>query len=325
MKNDIKLRRKQQGMKEQKNIYSLSTVAMFKNVSSAECIELTDEQLKQLQMTLLEILIDIDLFCRKNGICYYLGGGSALGAVRHNGFIPWDDDIDINMPRRDYKRFIELFPKALGKKYWLHTPENTKNYELLLARVRMKGTNVKTREDFFNDECGAFVDVFVVENVPDNKVLRTVHGFGSLTLGFLLSCRKFYRERNPLKKMLEAGAGNESLNFAYHVKTGIGFLTAIFPIDAWVHLNHWWNGLCKNDNSTFVTVPSGRKHYCGEQIERAEIFPVVSRPFEGKMMFTARTDKYLRQLYGDYWEIPSTEEREKHILFKPFQLDRTDK
>ncbi len=303
-----------------KNRPSLSTVALFKNVRSAECIELTSAQLQQLQQLLFEILCDLDTFCRENDIHYYLGGGSALGAVRHKGFIPWDDDIDINMPRSDYQKFIALFPRAMGDRYWLHTPEHTQNYGLLLARVRRKGTSVKTREDFFNRECGAFIDIFVVENAPDNRVLRALHGVGSLALGFLLSCRKFYWERKPLKKLLDESTGCEDLRFAYRVKMTLGFFTAILPIGAWVHLNHWWNGLCKNEHSRFVTVPAGRNHYFRELLPREEVFPLVPRSFEGRAMYTARTDQYLRQLYGDYMQLPAKEARETHILFKPFYL-----
>lgn len=314
------LERKYPFVKHKAMHHSLSTVELFKHVNAAECVELTSEQLKDLQNVLLSILRDIDMFCRENNIRYYLGGGTALGAVRHHGFIPWDDDVDINIPRKDYKRFIELFPKKMGGKYWLHTPENTKDYGLLLARVRLKGTCVKTREDFFNEECGAFVDIFTVDNVPDDPLLQGIHGFISMALGFLLSCRKFYRERKPLKKLLEGSQDCEQLQFTYNVKIILGFFTAILPISTWVHLNHWWNGLCRDENSRLVTVPSGKKHYWGESISRYEIFPTVPRKFESCEFFTAKTDLYLKKMYGDYMQIPPMEERETHILFRPFDL-----
>ena len=274
-----------------KEEHGLSTVAMFKNAKLQDGVDLKEEQLAQLQGLLLEILRDMDVFCRRHHICYYLGGGSALGAIRHKGFIPWDDDADINMPRADYNRFIELFPQEMSEKYWLHTPEHTAGHGLLLARVRLKGTCVKTREDFFL---------------------------------FLLSCRKFYRERKPLQKLLGNGEECRSLRRAFRIKTTLGFFTAVFPIDWWVHWNHWWNGLCKNENSHYVTVPAGRKHYWGEMIPRAEVFPVVLRPFEDSAFYTARTDLYLKQLYGDYRKIPQKGKREKHLFFAPLILERKD-
>ena len=208
---------------------TLSTVSMFKNIKTKDSIELDEKQLKKLQIVLLNILVDVDSFCKENDIQYFLGGGSALGAIRHGGFIPWDDDIDINMTRENYNKFISLFPKTMSDKYWLHTPEYTNDYALLLSRVRLKGTCVKTREDFFNDECGAFIDIFVVENTPNNKILRVIHGFISLVFGFLLSCRKFFRERKYLKKMLNDSNMLEFI-FAYYIKVTLGFLTAILPL-----------------------------------------------------------------------------------------------
>lgn len=297
----------------------LSTVSMFKNLKVTDSIELNDEQLKKLQTVLLGILADIDSFCKENDIQYFLGGGSALGAVRHSGFIPWDDDMDINMTRENYDKFICLFPKMMSNKYWLHTPEYTNNYALLLGRVRLKGTCVKTREDFFMDECGAFIDIFVVENTPNNKVLRGMHGFISLAFGFLLSCRKFFRERKHLKKILDDSNMLE-FKFAYYIKVSLGFITAILSLNAWIKINVWWNSLCKNNNSKYVTVPAGRNHYFKELIERDAIFPTILHDFENYKFSIARTDKYLKQLYGDYKKIPSEAKREKHIMFKPFEI-----
>ena len=79
----------------------LSTVDAFKHIRSEEALTLTDEQLKDLQRTLNGMLSDLDECCRRNGLTYVLGGGSCLGAVRHHGFIPWDVDVDVNMPRAD--------------------------------------------------------------------------------------------------------------------------------------------------------------------------------------------------------------------------------
>ena len=165
----------------------LSTVDAFKHIHTQACVTLDDEQLLKLQRVLNKILKDIVTVCEQNDIRYTLGGGTALGAVRHHGFIPWDDDIDINMPRADYERFIPIFRQQFGDRYWIHTPLETKNYDLLLSRIRLKGTSVCTREDFGNPESGAFVDLFIIENTFDNALLRTVHGIGCNGLGFLVS------------------------------------------------------------------------------------------------------------------------------------------
>ena len=129
---------------------SLSTLEVFKHIQPEGAVVLTDEQLLDLQKTLNGILRDIISVCAKHHLRYFLGGGSALGAIRHHGFIPWDDDIDINMPREDHDRFVQVFRQEFGTKYWVHTPEETAGYGLLLSRVLLKGTSVRTREDFHN-------------------------------------------------------------------------------------------------------------------------------------------------------------------------------
>ena len=174
---------------------SLSTLEVFKHIQPEGAVVLTDEQLLDLQKTLNGILRDIVSVCAKHHLRYFLGGGSALGAIRHHGFIPWDDDIDINMPREDHDRFVQVFRQEFGTKYWVHTPEETAGYGLLLSRVLLKGTSVRTREDFHNPECGAFIDIFVIENTYDNAFLRNIHGFGCMAFGFAQSCRKFFHKK----------------------------------------------------------------------------------------------------------------------------------
>ena len=75
------------------------------------------DELRRLQLVELDILRDIDKVCREHGIRYFLDSGTLLGAVRHGGFIPWDDDVDLGMPRHDYERFLEIAPRALGDAY----------------------------------------------------------------------------------------------------------------------------------------------------------------------------------------------------------------
>ena len=94
--------------------------------------------LQKLQQTETEILEEIDRLCEKHSIVYYLAGGTLLGAVRHRGFIPWDDDIDVAMPRNDYERFRDICLSELDERFYLHCPQTDKNYWLPFAKVRKK-------------------------------------------------------------------------------------------------------------------------------------------------------------------------------------------
>ncbi|MBO4862948.1 MAG: LicD family protein [Eubacterium sp.] len=305
--------------------FSLSTVEAFKLLRSRDTIELTDDQLIDLQRTLYDILYDIVRFCDRYKIRYELGGGSVLGAVRHGGIIPWDDDIDINMPRRDYEKFRRLFPRKMGEKYWIHTPEKTNNLALLFSRVRLKGTSVKTREDYYTDECGAFIDIFIIENTFDNPVLRKIHGYGSLALGLLLSCRKFWRDRKMMVKLVKSNKrridGMTKIKCAFIIKILLGLPLAILPINFWTRLANNWNRMCRNDKSKYVTTPCGRKHFFGELYKREDLVSTVPMQFgDIEAQIPRAYDYYLTRLYGDYKQIPKDAEQEKHLVYEPFIL-----
>ena len=277
---------------------NLSTVDAFKQMKSKEAIEISDVDLRRLQLVLVGIVADIDALCREKGLVYMLGGGTALGARRHKGFIPWDDDVDLLFPRDDYERFIPLFRARFGDKYWVHTPADTPEYGLALARIRLKGTSVRTREDLANKqtECGAFVDVFIVENVPLNPVLRFFHGLGSLMLGFLYSCRKFFYERRFL---LQWAGENANVALVFRMKCAIGFFTAFASLDFWTRLWDRWNRLCRNRKSEYVTIPAGRRHYFGELARRTDFCETFDAEWEGSPRKVSKDlDGYMTRLYG---------------------------
>lgn len=133
---------------------------------------------KDVQDVLLEMLKDIDIICKKNNIPYFLNGGSALGAYRHKGFIPWDDDADISMLKEDYDRFIKVLEKDLDKsKYTFHCYKKDNRYNPLIPAMKIRKLNTYIKEANFLlknriTECdGLFIDVFVYDNVSKNKFI----------------------------------------------------------------------------------------------------------------------------------------------------------
>ncbi len=291
----------------------LSTTGAFKLLRPKDAINVSDADVKKIQNVLLIIAQDIVSVCEENGIKYWLTGGSCLGAVRHDGFIPWDDDIDINMCRNDYNKFLNVFKNKFKEKYDVHEPKSKGDFSYPATQIRLKGTRYRGINDIDSDECGIYVDLVPVENTFNNVFLRNVHGVGSMALGFIVSCRKFFRFR---AFYLGLAKRNSSVHRVFLTKIAIGFFFSFLTLRRWTIIWDLWNRICKNENSIFVSVPTGRKHFYGELRERKGFCDVVSHKFEDKEWnIPSDYDKYLASMYGrGYMKIPKKEEREAHIL-----------
>lgn len=125
-------------------------------------------ELRAIQMEELEILLELKRICQENGINYFLTGGTLLGAVRHNGFIPWDDDIDVAMPRKDFDRFACVCPDALSSAYFYQSAQTEENYPHYYAKIRKCGTYAgEPVTRCIQMEQGIFIDIFPLDICPD--------------------------------------------------------------------------------------------------------------------------------------------------------------
>ncbi|GFI16708.1 hypothetical protein IMSAGC009_01875 [Lachnospiraceae bacterium] len=136
-------------------------------------------ELKQLHKIELEMLIEIDRICKKNKIKYTLIGGSLLGAVRHKGFIPWDDDADVAMLREEYDHFVEACEADLDKsRFYFQDMNATEGYRWGYGKLRRKNTVfMREGQEHMPYEQGVFVDIFPGDAVPDKILLRKLHKF----------------------------------------------------------------------------------------------------------------------------------------------------
>lgn len=293
----------------------LATTDIFKNLSSnpsSKLIIMDDEQLKKLQNTILSIADDVIAICEENDINYHLTGGTALGAVRHKGFIPWDDDIDIDVARKDYDKLINLINEKYKDKYYIHNPRNKEGYSIPATQIRLANTIVRGCSDADSEQCGAYIDIAIMENTFDNSILRKIHGTISMALGLIVSCRKFAKEGKFLLNLVEE---NDEDTKIFKTKIRIGKLFSFFTLRRWTLIYDWWNRICKNENTKYVTVPTGRKHFFGELYERKDFYEYTRCEFEGReWKIPKEYDKYLTKMYGNYMEIPDKEHRERHVL-----------
>lgn len=293
----------------------LETNVMFRKfaIGNDKLCELDDDKIKGIQAVLLEMLTDFDDLCRKNNLTYFLVGGSALGAVRHKGFIPWDEDLDIGMPREDYERFSEIFLKACSEKYWLQSIEQSKLYDLTFMKIRKKGTRYVELFETEPEHAGVFMDIYPLDNVPDNKIARFFHGMISDFLYLCCSCVRVHKKKNRFLEYLDDKRAIRLVK----IKAFLGFCLSFFSLHKWCVIADKWSKKYKNNNSKLVSFPCGRKHYFGEICTRASFLPVKETVFEDKKFYIMNNPhEYLGGLYGDYMEIPDVSNRERHSVLE---------
>lgn len=138
-----------------------------------------DEQAKTLHSCLLLISDEIKRICELHDIQFFLIGGSLLGAIRHNGFIPWDDDLDIGILREDYLKFVEACKNELKDGFSICSLETNKVYGLGFAKITLKGTKIIEKNSPSGVDDGIFVDVFPIDVMPDNKMKKTIQCYTS--------------------------------------------------------------------------------------------------------------------------------------------------
>lgn len=283
-----------------------------------DLIVLNDEQIKELQKKVLSMADDIVNICEENNLNYHLTGGSALGAVRHNGFIPWDDDFDIDIERKDFDKLLDLIKSKYGEKYYITCPKSKEGVQTLAAHVRLNNTVVRSCNDPTNEHCGVTIDIVIIENTFNNAILRKIHGIVSLALGGIVSCRTYAKYR---KHYLNLAKGNEEATKAFKNKIFIGKLLSFLTLRRWVLICNGWNSICKNNNSEYVTVPAGRNHFFGETYKRKDFCEYTRCKFEGRnWKIPKEYDKYLKHMYKDYMQIPDEKHREHHVVLE-FKLD----
>lgn len=166
----------------------------------------TQVDMKEIQNKILEITIYLDEFCEKHNIEYFLMGGSALGAARHKGFIPWDDDLDVFMTYNNYQKFINCATAYLDKKRFYLQKENTNEWPLFFTKLRMNNTTF-IEEDTKEREMhkGFYVDIMCLNNVPSNKFLQRIQYLSAKILVTKTLKERGYITNSFYKKRLLAG------------------------------------------------------------------------------------------------------------------------
>ena len=254
---------------------------------------MTDEIKKRLRQTQLQILDEIVRICSNNGLRYCLTGGTCLGAVRHKGFIPWDDDIDVKMPRADYNRFIEITSKDDSSDFFLDYYMTNPTYGRCFAKYCKKNT-------LFIEPNGLrqaiYVDIFVQDKVPGPEYVAKsgiptlIHKLDAITT----VRREGLRGRDFKTKVIYYATRWIPVKWFFIWETKL--MTRFENTDVQYYLNY---------GSPYNLVK--------ETIPISEFEPYTQLEFEGKMYNAPRNwDLYLSRIYGDYMTLPPVEKRVTH-------------
>lgn len=268
------------------------------------------EELIELQKKECQILGEIDTFCRANKIEYFVIGGTALGAVRHGGFIPWDDDIDIGMTRENYEKFVALPANALGERYIIASRKNEKNCPFPYPKVRLKGTEFWNfcHYGIKNISTGVYVDVFPFDKIPKDQELYAEQ------FKKVQKLCKIY----TLKKQRNIGLPPHSIKSHLKQKLMVilWYLWKLIP-DKFV-LNKLNQEMTKYNNTesdeySCLMFPKMYTEYANEQT----LFPLREYSFENiRVMGPRDMDTYLTNHYGNYMELPPENQRVGHQPYK---------
>ena len=263
--------------------------------------------LKRLHEIELEILDEIVRICECNNIQYFLIGGTLLGAIRHKGFIPWDDDLDIAMPRADYDRFLEICKSELNEKYIVDHYETNKEYWLPFAKIRKKGTIYEQAILSNNPKAlkGIWVDIFPLDNAKyqDSIMQKLQAAIVKLLRRNIGVQHKYYRVNSWKGKIIF------SLMRMFSIRTSFNLQHKVMT---------WWND---KDTDYFVNLGSQYGHK-KQTIRKDKYFPATKVEFEGGLYYAPNDwDYILTRIYGDYMKLPPEDKRVSH---NPIRVDFGD-
>ena len=258
------------------------------------------QNLRTCQLKQLSILEETDRICRKHNIPYWLDGGSLLGAMRHGGFIPWDDDIDIAMRKEDLERFIAVAPSELRPGLFMQTPESDPEHTDPIYKIRdlnslylESGDNLQA-----NYQKGLYIDIFPFidyPSLPKKWVKKLSKG---ISTSYSILHKAHYYSLRSFVEFFWFGA-------KYHLFRAIwSILSAIYPKDTYL-------------SNVLINNGYGIMH------RKDSVFPLGEIEFEGKR-FSApcNPDAYLKDLYRNYMDIPPEDKRKIHAIYLHPELTR---
>ena len=276
----------------------------------SEIITVDRETLRRLQLKELESLVYFDNFCREHELTYFLLGGCVIGAVRHNGFIPWDDDIDVMMPRRDYERMLKLWKEHESSERFLMLKTDGKVFtgNCFATLIDTSATMVKENQKDIDVPHGIVTDVFPLDGCPDGRLQRYMQYYHALMYSLYITevvpsnHGALVRLAGSLLLKLVRSRKRRTKIWKKHEKkmTRYGF-----------HTHKKSTELCAGP------------HYMRNEYPQEAFKEVVYHEFEGlQMPIPKGYDAYLKMAFGDYMELPPEDKQVPHHDLVALDLDK---
>ncbi len=274
-----------------------------------------NETLRKVQLVQLELAKEVKRVCSELKIDYFLDSGTLLGAVRHSGFIPWDDDLDIGMLRKDYEIFIKEAPKLIKSDYFLQTWNTDDNYAMAFAKLR-KNNTVYIEEVTSNTELhvGVYIDIFPYDVFPDEKAKRAWQKPRHFLYRRLLMAKCGYKpwltSSNKMKYIIK--------KMLYQF---LRIISLFYPKESLIRKYNYFCTKFNNEDSLYFYAQDGASDYGEWIVPRSSFKDFVELQFEDDLFKCPIGYKeYLTSVYNDYMKLPPEEDRVNRHRIKEVQL-----
>lgn len=270
-------------------------------IKSKRYDEKTLKHLQQVEMKILKYFIGV---CEENNLTYFLYAGSLLGAIRHEGFIPWDDDIDVIMFREDFEKLNKIFEKKIDEKYKFFNVLNEETYHYTWGRLTLKNTLFK---EWWADQVdytpNIFIDIFILDNIPSNKFKKFIHKWTSFTLNqiTMYSILK-YENESKIKEIIQ-----QSMHY----------ILKIIPVSTLTIKKKCVKSFSKYQYEECEEVCDFPSENMMQMSFKSDWLPLKKGKFgDIEVNIPNNYDKILRMDFNDYMELPPEESR-----FNPAPLE----
>lgn len=279
--------------------------------NSGKGTELSKEDLNKLQKHLFKMYRDIEAVCNLHGIQICLAYGNVIGAMRHNGWIPWDDDLDIHMSRQDYELFLSKFASELPSQYKVSSYLSEGGSCARFAKVIDKSTIHVPLTSDKNEDSGVYIDIFPIDNVPNQKALNNIRRVWSYFLMYTASSVMQVEAKSETHKKFLFTTTDGRINWWF--RQVWGYIFSFASSRTW----HKWIGrFAQNKKHTGYMHVMADLAICYREVPEYYYFPFrqIELPKIGKVNIPNKFDEYLTMSYGDWRKIPDESEKWHHYV-----------